>query len=143
MPRQKYFCRGINVTFMTQMNRHRFIYATRPEYDHFIQLSDAVCATLPQCTLLAYVWQASSSLYNWMNGLMIAPVNVAHNKDKRMPSNAYDPKLEFRGKLYIDVFMHGPEIPVPFAHFYYAYILECVSVQLITYQFHMRIFRCV
>ena len=23
MPRQKYFCRGINVTFMTQMNRHR------------------------------------------------------------------------------------------------------------------------
>ena len=23
MPRQKYFCRGINVTFMTQMNRHK------------------------------------------------------------------------------------------------------------------------
>ena len=34
--------------------------------------------------------------------------------------------LEFQGKFY--VFMHEPEIPVQFLHFYYAYILECVSV---------------
>ena len=51
MPRQKYFCRGINVTFMTQMNRH----ISTPVRQDYSEISQSLGPTI-LCDILRLIF---------------------------------------------------------------------------------------